>query len=53
MNVISEPGEPQVITTSEWIKGLLAVLVVVGIVIVLPLVLLLTSAMCGCETRPA
>ncbi len=46
-------GEPEPISTREWIKGLVFVAVTVGITIVLPLLLLYTAMLCGCETRPA
>jgi hypothetical protein len=41
------------IPTREWVKGIVVVLAVVGITIVLPLVLLIAWATCGCGTRPA
>ena len=53
MSETASPGEIDQISTREWVKGILVVVAVVGITIVLPLLLLLAAAQCGCETRPS
>ena len=45
-------GAADPIPTREWIKGLVAIAVVIGITILLPLLLLYGASTCGCTTRP-